>query len=124
MRDASERAGRPGAAVDIARFIADLVEPAGVEPAGVEPGGVDTAGVGRVEVSLAGASPAGGDGHSVDWPSDLLPALMAETSAMGRPLVFSLTDAEDPDHHRARASSSLRRLRRSGVLIRAALRDR
>jgi hypothetical protein len=48
---------------------------------------------------------------------------MAETSALRRPLVFSLTDVEDSDH-RARASSSLRRLRRSGVLIRAALRDR
>jgi 1,2-diacylglycerol 3-beta-galactosyltransferase len=112
MRDASARAGRPGAAVDIARFIAELVEPAEVGLAGAEAG-----------LAGAAAAPAGGDGESVDWPSELLPVLMAETSAMGRPLVFSLTDAADSDR-RARASSSLRRLRRSGVLIRAALRDR
>jgi 1,2-diacylglycerol 3-beta-galactosyltransferase len=113
MRDASARAGRPGAAVDIARFIADLAVPAQeASAAPVVPVG-----------AAAAAAPAGGDGESADWPSELLPALMAETSAMGRPLVFSLTDAEDSEH-RARASSSLRRLRRSGVLIRAALRDR
>ena len=111
MRDASARAGRPDAAVDIARFIADLVEPAAV-------GAAASAGA-----PVGAASPAGGDGETADWPSELLPALMAETSALGRPLVFSLTDVEDSDH-RARASSSLRRLRRSGVLIRAALRDR
>jgi hypothetical protein len=108
MRDASARAGRPSAAVDIARFIADLVQPAEVGS--------------RAELAAA-AAPAGGDGESADWPSELLPALMAETSALARPLVFSLTDVEDSEH-RARASSSLRRLRRSGVLIRAALRDR
>jgi 1,2-diacylglycerol 3-beta-galactosyltransferase len=108
MRDASARAGRPGAAVDIARFIADLVEPVTIGPA-AEP------------VGVTGLT--GGDGESADWPSELLPALMAETSTLGRPLVFALTDVEDADHP-ARASSSLRRLRRSGVLIRAALRDR
>ena len=130
MRDASARAGRPGAAVDIARFIADLaaldsveVDSAALDPVALDSAEVDSAEVGQVEVSVAGTAPTGGDGESAGWPSELLPALMAETTAMGRPLVFSLTDAEDSDH-RARASSSLRRLRRSGVLIRAALRDR
>ena len=33
MRDASARAGRPGAAVDIARFIAELADPALADPA-------------------------------------------------------------------------------------------
>ena len=56
-------------------------------------------------------------------PASCCPALMAETAAMGRPLVFSVADGADSDR-RARASASLRRLRRSGVLIRAALRDR
>jgi 1,2-diacylglycerol 3-beta-galactosyltransferase len=114
MRDASARAGRPGAAVDIARFIADLVEPATIG-APAEPVGATGA------TGVTGLT--GGDGESADWPSELLPALMAETSTLGRPLVFALTDVEDADHP-ARASSSLRRLRRSGVLIRAALRDR
>ena len=90
MRDASARAGRPGAAVDIARFIAELADPA--------------------EAALAGLTgpdgPVGRDDDGVvGWPSELLPALMAETAAI-------------------RAPVSLRRLRRSGVLIRAALRDR
>ena len=67
--------------------------------------------------------PVGRDDEGVGWPSELLPALMAETAAMGRPLVFSVADGADSDR-RARASASLRRLRRSGVLIRAALRDR
>ena len=80
MRDASARAGRPGAAVDIARFIAELADPAELVP------------VGR-------------DDEGISWPSELVPALMAETAAI-------------------RAPASLRRLRRSGVLIRAALRDR
>ena len=65
----------------------------------------------------------GRDDAGVGWPSELLPALMAETAAMGRPLVFSVADGPDSDR-RPRASASLRRLRRSGVLIRAALRDR
>jgi hypothetical protein len=49
--------------------------------------------------------PVGRDDEGVGWPSELLPALMAETAAISAP-------------------ASLRRLRRSGVLIRAALRDR
>ena len=49
--------------------------------------------------------PVGRDDEGVGWPSELLPVLMAETGAI-------------------RAPVSLRRLRRSGVLIRAALRDR
>jgi 1,2-diacylglycerol 3-beta-galactosyltransferase len=93
MRDASARAGRPGAAVDIARFIAELADPAEAALAGLTaPDGPDLP-VGR------------DDGGVVGWPSELLPALMAETAAI-------------------RAPVSLRRLRRSGVLIRAALRDR
>jgi hypothetical protein len=90
MRDASARAGRPGAAVDIARFIAELAAPA--------------------ELDVAAATvpdvPVGRDDEGVGWPSELLPALMAETAAI------------------TTAPASLRRLRRSGVLIRAALRDR
>jgi 1,2-diacylglycerol 3-beta-galactosyltransferase len=109
MRDASARAGRPGAAVDIARFIAELADPA-VADAGAD-------------ASVGADVPVGRDDESVGWPSELLPALMAETAAMGRPLVFSVADGADSDRP-ARASASLRRLRRSGVLIRAALRDR
>jgi len=82
------------------------------------------------EPSVAGVAaeagvgvPVGRDDAGVGWPSELLPALMAETAAMGRPLVFSVADGSDSDR-RPRASASLRRLRRSGVLIRAALRDR
>ena len=112
MRDASARAGRPGAAVDIARFIADLADP------------VEAADRRRPSpVRSCGGRPVGRDDEGVGWPSELLPALMAETAAMGRPLVFSVADGADSDR-RARASASLRRLRRSGVLIRAALRDR
>ena len=90
MRDASARAGRPGAAVDIARFIAELADPAELSVA--VPVGVDV--------------PVGRDDAAVGWAAELLPALMAaETAAIPAP-------------------ASLRRLRRSGVLIRAALRDR
>ena len=113
MRDASARAGRPGAAVDIARFIAELADPADW-PSRPWPAWPRTAGA---------DVPVGRDDAGVGWPSELLPALMAETAAMGRPLVFSVADGTDSDR-RARASASLRRLRRSGVLIRAALRDR
>jgi hypothetical protein len=95
MRDASARAGRPGAAVDIARFIAELADPAEAAVAGV------TAPAGPVGPDV----PVGRDDAGVGWPSELLPALMAETAAIQAPV-------------------SLRRLRRSGVLIRAALRDR
>jgi 1,2-diacylglycerol 3-beta-galactosyltransferase len=99
MRAASARAGRPGAAVDIARFIAELAAPATVGP--------------ELEV------PVGRDDDAVGWPDELLPALME----IERPLVLAGADATGSDR-RARASASLRRLRRSGVLIRAALRDK
>jgi len=115
MRAASVRAGRPGAAADIARLIAGLAGKGGV-------GG--SAG--------AGDERAGWPGRGRPDERALVPALMADApasvkkapaSAKKRDLVFSLTDAADPDR-RARASSSFRRLRRSGVLFRAALRDR
>src|ERR1700733_3939246 len=136
MRDASARAGRPGAAVDIARFIAELADPALADPALADPALADPAlaapaladsalaapSVAGVAEAGVGA-PVGRDDAGVGWPSELLPALMAETAAMGRPLVFSVADGTDSDR-RPRASASLRRLRRSGVLIRAALRDR
>ena len=132
MRDASARAGRPGAAVDIARFIAELADPTLADPALADlaladPTLADSA---LAEPSVAGVAaeagvgaPVGRDDAGVGWPSELLPALMAETAAMGRPLVFAVADGTDSDR-RPRASASLRRLRRSGVLIRAALRDR
>jgi 1,2-diacylglycerol 3-beta-galactosyltransferase len=125
MRDASARAGRPGAAVDIARFIAELADPTLADPRLADPRLADPA---PAEPSVAGVAagagvPVGRDDAGVGWPSELLPALMAETAAMSRPLVFSVADGSDSDR-RPRASASLRRLRRSGVLIRAALRDR
>jgi 1,2-diacylglycerol 3-beta-galactosyltransferase len=132
MRDASARAGRPGAAVDIARFIAELADPtladlALADPTLADPTLADSA---LADPSVAGVAaeagvgvPVGRDDAGVGWPSELLPALMAETAAIGRPLVFSVADGSDSDR-RPRASASLRRLRRSGVLIRAALRDR
>ena len=127
MRDASARAGRPGAAVDIARFIAELADPTLADSTLADPTLADPA---PAEPSVAGVAaeagvgvPVGRDDAGVGWPSELLPALMAETAAMGRPLVFSVADGSDSDR-RPRASASLRRLRRSGVLIRAALRDR
>jgi UDP-N-acetylglucosamine:LPS N-acetylglucosamine transferase len=132
MRDASALAGRPGAAVDIARFIAELADPALVDSALVDSALVDSAladsaladpSVAGVGVEAGVGVPVGRDDAGVGWPSELLPALMAETAAMGRPLVFSVADGSDSDR-RPRASASLRRLRRSGVLIRAALRDR
>ena len=132
MRDASARAGRPGAAVDIARFIAELADPALVDAALADPALADPAlaDAALAEPSVAGVAAEAGVGVSVGrddagvgWPSELLPALMAETAAMGRPLVFSVADGPDSGR-RPRASASLRRLRRSGVLIRAALRDR
>jgi 1,2-diacylglycerol 3-beta-galactosyltransferase len=96
MRAASARAGRPGAAVDIARFIAELADPAELSVA--VPVGVD--------VPVGVEVPVGRDDAAVGWAAELLPALMAaETAAIPAP-------------------ASLRRLRRSGVLIRAALRDR
>jgi len=118
MRDASARAGRPGATIDIARFIAEMAVPTPVP--GPAP---DMVAATAAAEPLEAAALVGGDGESADWGSELLPALVAETAAMGRPLVFSLTDGEESDH-RTRASASLRRLRRGGVLIRAALRDK
>ena len=53
----------------------------------------------------------------------LLSALVGSAVARENALIMSLADPADSGRH-ARASSSLRRLRRSGVLIRAALRDR
>ena len=102
MRDASVRVGRPGAATDIARFLADLVGPADV--------GTDTPGAASERTGLPGER-------------TLLPALVGGAVAREGALILSLTDTADSDR-RVRASSSLRRLRRSGVLIRAALRDR
>jgi hypothetical protein len=103
MRDASVRVGRPGAATDIARFLADLAGPAGAGAGG----------------------PAGTADERAGLPGEraLLPALVGGAAAAESALILSLTEAADSDR-RVRASSSLRRLRRSGVLIRAALRDR
>ena len=103
MRDASVRVGRPGAATDIARFLADLVGPA-------------AAGLG----TLADAPD---ERTGLPGERALLSALVGGAVARENALILSLTDAADPDR-RARGSSSLRRLRRSGVLIRSALRDR
>ena len=106
MRAASASAGRPEAAIDIARFIAELAAPLRL-----------------AELEVPADVPVGRDDEGVGWPSELLPALLAETAAIGRPLVFTVTDGAGSDR-RARASASLRRLRRSGAGIRAALRDR
>jgi hypothetical protein len=111
MRDAAVRVSRPGAAADIARFLAELATLAG---AGVEA----PAGVGP-------EAPAGADGDRTGLPGEraLLPALVGGAGARENALIVALTDTADSDR-RVRASSSLRRLRRSGVLIRRALRDR
>jgi len=73
MRGASVRAGRPGAATDIARFIAELVDPAGGE-----------------------AGPAAPDERG-DWPTEsaLLPTLIADAPSRRDLLTFFLTDAAD-----------------------------
>jgi 1,2-diacylglycerol 3-beta-galactosyltransferase len=102
MRDASVRVGRPRAATDIARFLADLADPG---EAGVSTPG-DTA----------------GDRGGLPGERALLPALVGGPVAAESALVLSLADTADSD--RCAGSASLRRLRRSGVLIRAALRDR
>ncbi len=111
MRDAAVRVSRPGAAADIARFLAELATLAG---AGVEA----PAGVGP-------EAPAGADGDRTGLPGEraLLPALVGGAVARENALIVALTDTADADR-RVRTSSSLRRLRRSGVLIRSALRDR
>jgi hypothetical protein len=108
MRDASVRVGRPGAATDIARFLAEL---AGLAETGPAETGTDTA-AGTV-----------GDRAGLPGERALLPALVGGAVAAENALILSLTETADSDR-RVRASSSLRRLRRSGVLIRAALRDR
>ena len=102
MRDASVRVGRPGAATDIARFLADLVGPASAR---------------------VGTLAAAGELTGLPGERALFSALVGGAVARENALILSLTDAADSDR-RARGSSSLRRLRRSGVLIRAALRDR
>jgi 1,2-diacylglycerol 3-beta-galactosyltransferase len=73
MRGASVRAGRPGAATDIARFIAELVGPAGGE-----------------------AAPAVPD-ERAGWPTEsaLLPTLIADAPSRRDLLTFFLTDAAD-----------------------------
>jgi 1,2-diacylglycerol 3-beta-galactosyltransferase len=73
MRGASVRAGRPGAATDIARFIAELVGPAGGE-----------------------AVPAVPD-ERAGWPTEsaLLPTLIADAPSRRDLLTFFLTDAAD-----------------------------
>jgi hypothetical protein len=108
MRDSSVRAGRPDAAADIARFLADLAGPAG-----------------------AGASAARlmGRGGLPGEPA-LLPALVGGAAAQESALLLSMTETGGAKRVRVTSSfrrvsaASSRRLRRSGVLIRAALRDR
>jgi 1,2-diacylglycerol 3-beta-galactosyltransferase len=102
MRDASVRAGRPRAATDIARFLADLADP-------------DEAGVSTLAGDAGGRSGLPGE-------RALLPALIGGPGARESALIMSLADPADSEGRAG--TSSLRRLRRSGVLIRAALRDR
>ena len=59
MRDASARAGRPGAAVDIARFIADLVEPAEVGPTAAPAGAAPALLVWRPRPAATAKAPTG-----------------------------------------------------------------
>jgi hypothetical protein len=100
MRDASVRVGRPGAAADIARFLADLAGPA-------EAGAL----------AAAVTRPAGLPGEPA-----LLPALMGGAAARESAVLLSL--AKGGGSKRVRVTSSFRRLRRSGALLRTALRDR
>ena len=102
MRDASVRVGRPGAATDIARFLADLVGPASV--------GTDTP-----------APPA--RAHQPPRRAHTAPRPRRRRGREGK-RSHPVPDRHSGLRRRVRASSSLRRLRRSGVLIRAALRDR
>jgi 1,2-diacylglycerol 3-beta-galactosyltransferase len=112
MRNASVQVGRPGAAADIARFLADLANPADADVHAATAAG---------EV----AEPAGLPGERA-----LLPALIGGAVAQESALLLSMT--ETGGARRVRVTSSFRRvsaassrkLRRSGVLIRAALRDR
>jgi hypothetical protein len=111
MRAAAVRVSRPGAAADIARFLAELATPTG---AGQE------ARTGAGQEARAGAD---GDRTGLAGERALLPALVGGAVARENALIVALTDTADSER-RVRASSSLRRLRRSGVLIRGALRDR
>ena len=103
MRDASVRAGRPGAATDIARFLAGLADAADAAQEG-------TVTAARAESAALPGEPA------------LLPALVDGAAARERAVLLSLMKTGGAK--RVRVTSSFRRLRRSGTLIRAALRDR
>jgi 1,2-diacylglycerol 3-beta-galactosyltransferase len=137
MRDASVRVGRPRAATDIAQFLAEMAAPAPSTPSGPEAqAGVAAAGVVGAGDVVGAAAVATGSGQrpGVAVPADaepaepasertLLPALVGGAVEGEGALLFSLTDPAD-SARRPRAAASFKRLRRSGVLIRAALRDR
>lgn len=106
MRDASVQAGRPGAATDIARFLAGLADAADPVQAGTPAAG-----------AVPPAEPAALPGEPA-----LLPALIGGAAAQESAVLLSLTKTGGAK--RVRVTSSFRRLRRSGTLIRAALRDR
>src|SRR6185437_2931371 len=107
MRDASVRVGRPGAASDIARFLAGLAEP--VQAGTADPVRAATAAPGTAEPAALPGEPA------------LLPVLMGGAAARESAVLLSLPKTGGAK--RVRVTSSFRRLRRSGTLIRAALRD-
>jgi 1,2-diacylglycerol 3-beta-galactosyltransferase len=77
MRHASVRAGRPGAAADIARFIAGMISPA-----------ADGSG---------GPAAAAAASERADWPAEsaLLPALIADVAPRKKAFIFSRTGAAD-----------------------------
>jgi 1,2-diacylglycerol 3-beta-galactosyltransferase len=102
MRDASVQVGRPRAATDIARFLAGLADSG--------------------EVRVSDPADAAGDPGGRPVERALLPAVAGGSAARESALMVSLTDTTDSD--RRAPGSSLRRLRRSGVLLRATLRDR
>jgi 1,2-diacylglycerol 3-beta-galactosyltransferase len=101
MRAASVRAGRPRAAADIARFLANLAD-ANLDDLGAS--------------AQSAAEPTGLPGERA-----LLPALVGGAAAAETALIKSLTDTGRAKRIRA---GSFRRLRRSGTLLRTALRDR
>ena len=96
MRAASVRAGRPGAAAAIARFIADLAgltEPAGAGAgagSGVVPTGPAHAAHQAAPPATGADRAAGPAGRQTDWPAGpaLLPTLMVETPARARSFYF------------------------------------
>lgn len=100
MRAASVRAGRPRAATDIARFLAELA------------------------ASAAAGGHAGGGSGAAGLPGEpaLLPELAGGAAARESAILLSMTEAGGP--RPPRAAASLRRLRRPRVLLRAAPRDR